>query len=168
LRAGGAHLQAALDVTLRGGDHDLAAAEAAVSDARARADAALADLALEHGGGHVDREGWGTLLIEALMSELAAAGIGRLPTLYGAFEGCADTRQALEDEGRAVTDGVERDARRLLEDGVAALGDSVAVRMPLPPTLAGCLTDHAHTELHQSIGLIWVHEWLVLAAEHPR
>ncbi len=121
LRAGNAHLHAALEVTLRGGDHDLAAAAASVSDARARADAALADLALEHGGGHVDREGWGSVLIEALMSELAAGGIGRVPTLYGTFDGCADTRLSLEDEGRAVTDGVERDARRILQGGVAAL-----------------------------------------------
>lgn len=36
LRAGNAHLHAALEVTLRGGDHDLAAAAASVSDARAR------------------------------------------------------------------------------------------------------------------------------------
>src|SRR5262249_34323597 len=155
LRAGSAHLQAALDVTLRGGEHDLAAAEAAVSDARARADAALADLALEHGGGHVDREGWGTLLIEALMSELAAGGIGRVPTLYGTFDGCADTRRALEDEGRAVTDGVERDAGRLLEAGVAALEHSTPVPTPLPSTLAGCLADHARSDLHQAVGLIW-------------
>jgi uncharacterized membrane protein YccC len=167
LRAGSAHLQAALDVTLRGSDHDLAAAEAAVSDARARADAALADLALEHGGGHVDREGWGMLLIEASMSELAAAGIGRVPTLYGAFDGCADTRHSLEDEGSRVTDGVERDARRLLEDGVATLANSAPVPTPLPPTLAGCLANHAQTELHQAIGLIWVHEWLTLAGDRP-
>ena len=165
LRAGNAHLHAALEVTLRGGDHDLAAAAASVSDARARADAALADLALEHGGGHVDREGWGSVLIEALRSELAAGGIGRVPTLYGAFDGCADTRRSLEDEGRAVTDGVERDAQRVLQGGVAALTHSPPVLTPLPPTLAGCLADHAHTDLHQAIGLIWVHEWLTLAGD---
>jgi uncharacterized membrane protein YccC len=168
LRAGNAHLHAALEVTLRGLDHDLGAAAASVSDARARADAALADLALEHGGGHVDREGWSTLLLEALLSEFAAAGIGRVPTLYGTFSGCADTRRSLEDEGRAVTDGVERDARRLIEDGVAALADATPVPTPLPPTLSGCLADHAQTDLHQAVGLIWVHEWLTLAADRPR
>ena len=167
LRAGNAHLHAALDVTLRGRERDLVAAAESVSDARARADAALADLALEHGGGHVDREGWGTLLIDALLTDLAAGGIGRVPTLYGPFDGCPDTRRFLEDEGGAVTDGVERDARRLLEEGVAALGDSTPVPTPLPPTLAQCLTDHARTDLHQAIGLIWVHEWLTLAADRP-
>jgi hypothetical protein len=139
-----------------------------VSDARARADAALADLALEHGGGHVDREGWGTLLIEALLSEVAAGGIGRIPTLYGSFDGCPETRLALADEGRAVTDGVERDARWLLDGGVEALANSAPVPTPLPPTLARCVADHAQTDLHQAIGLIWVHEWLTLAADHPR
>jgi uncharacterized membrane protein YccC len=167
LRAGNAHLHAALDVTLRGGEHDLAAAAASVVDARARADAALADLALEHGGGHVDREGWGTLLIDALLTDLAAGGIGRVPTLYGSFDGCPDTRRVLEDEGEAVSDGVERDARRLLEDGVEALVSSAPVPTPLPPTLAQCLADHATTDLHQAIGLIWVHEWLTLAADRP-
>lgn len=88
-----------------------------------------------------------------------------MPTLYGAFDGCADTRRSLEDEGRAVTDGVERDAQRVLQGGVAALTHSPPVLTPLPPTLAGCLADHAHTDLHQAIGLIWVHEWLTLAGD---
>ena len=103
---------------------------------------------------------------DVVLINSAAGGIGRVPTLYGSFDGCADTRLALADEGRAVTDSVERDARRLLEGGATALANSAPVSTPLPPTLARCLADHAQTDLHQAIGLIWVYEWLTLAADH--
>ena len=49
-------------------DGDVALAAHAVADARARAVAALEDLALEHGGGHVDRAGLG---------HAARRGVGR-------------------------------------------------------------------------------------------
>ncbi len=102
------------------------------------------------------------------MSELAAGGIGRVRRPCTARSTAAPTPVApLADEGRAVTDGVERDARRLLEGGVDGTRASCARATPLPPTLARCLADHAQTDLHQAIGLIWVHEWLTLAADRP-
>jgi uncharacterized membrane protein YccC len=168
LRAGAMHLRLALEVTLRGAQEDVDAAATAVADARARAAAALADLVLEHGGGHVDREGWGALLIEALVVELAADGIARVRLNYGVTEACADTRQSLAHEGRAVGDGVERDADRLVEGGVAALAGVPAVATPLPPSVPVCLSEHARSGLDHAIGLVWVHEWLTLVAEHPR
>src|SRR4029079_9016599 len=77
LRAGARHVQVALDATVHGDDLDVTAARQRVLDARERAVAALEDLALEHGGGHVDRMGWDDGLVDALVLQVAAEGIVR-------------------------------------------------------------------------------------------
>jgi uncharacterized membrane protein YccC len=95
LRTCADHLALAIDVVLRGAEGDVTVAAHEAADARTRAVAALEDLALEHGGGQVDRAGWDSLLVEALVLELPAE------------------------------------------------------------------------ELPAALGLIWIHEWIALAAEHP-
>ncbi len=67
------------------GDPD-AAAVAVREDARARAAAALEDLALEHGGGHVDREGWGSSSSRRSCASSPPNGIVRAPAGYGAID----------------------------------------------------------------------------------
>ena len=167
LRAGTAHLSVALDVTLRGRPGDVTAAATEVADARARAVAALEDLALEHGGGHVDREGWGGLLVEAFVLELAAGGVVHARP-GPASAGCADAADALVGEGDGVVQAVDGEAARLVDVGIRSLepgeqdghaGSRRADALPGEP---------APAEIDGALALVWAHEWLALAADHPR
>jgi len=167
LRAGSHHLSVALDVALNDASGDLDLAAEGVADARARAVAALEDLALEHGGGHVDRQGWGSLLVEALLLELAAVGIVRVrPTAD--TTGCRDAIGVLQAEGAGVVASVDAEADRLVREGVRVLEpapphDDGAV----PPEIAACLGAPSPQGLRVALDLVWVYEWLTLAAAHP-
>jgi uncharacterized membrane protein YccC len=167
LRAGTAHLSVALNVALRGGTGDLDAATVAVADARARAVAALEDLALEHGGGHVDREGWGALLVEAFVIELAANGVVRARP--GAVTtGCTEAVETVAGEGDAAARAIDHEADELVADGVRSLRPSEPEPTPVPEALTRCLAGSAPGELPDALELVWAHEWLALLADHPR
>jgi uncharacterized membrane protein YccC len=170
LRAGGSYLLLALDVSLRGMTEEVDAAAERVSDARARAVAALEDLALEHGGGQVDHQAWGALLVEALVLELAAAGIMRARRRDGGTPvGCTDARDSLVVEGHEVVTSVDREADHLVAAGVRSLDARASSVSAVPPSLGRCLTrGGADGELAGPIALVWVHEWLSLVHDHPR
>ena len=168
LRAGTAHLTVALQVALRGRQADLAGAAASVADARARAVAALEDLSLEHGGGHVDHEGWGALLVEALVIELAADGIVRAGRLHEAPPICAGAAKALAQEGNSVAESVDEEADRLVTDGVRSLTPLASTAVAVPPELTECLAHHGDDATGGAIDLIWVYEWVALLSEHRR
>ncbi len=166
LRAGAAHLSVALGVALRGTGADLVAPAARVADARARAVAALEDLALEHGGGQVDREGWGSLLVEGLVFELAADGVVRARP-GAAAGGCTDATATLATTGDDVVRSVDREADDLVRSGIRVLGQVVPEAHPVPEALTRCLGAHPPDQLAGTLGLVWVHEWLSLVADHP-
>ena len=102
-----------------------------MADARAWAVAALEDLALEHGGGHVDREGWGELLVEAFVLELAAVGVVRArpdPTTAG----CTDAADAIATEGDAVVRAVGHEADQIVSAGLGSFVPSAVNPTPVP------------------------------------
>lgn len=167
LRAASGHLSVALDVAVRRVPGDLSGAAAEAADARARAVAALEDLVLERGGGHVDRTGWGTLLVEALQLELAADGVGRAVPASAA-NGCRDAAGALAREGDAVIAAVRLEADQVVADGIRSLEPGPRPPSLLPEALTACLASRSPSQLPGVLGLVWVHEWLVLAADHPR
>ena len=166
LRATSAHLSLALDVTMRGARGDVVAAADAVTSARARAVAALEDLALEHGGGQVDREGWGALLVEAVLVELAALGIVRGHADHGAAT-CTEAVDAVAREGGAVTTAIERAADDLIRVHEPAPSADTAPPMPIPDELVRCLDAHSRDDLDGALGLVWAHEWITLASDRP-
>jgi uncharacterized membrane protein YccC len=169
LRAGADHLALALDAALHDAPGDVAPAAVTVTDARARAVAALEDLALEHGGGHVDRQGWGSLLVEALVLELAADGVVRARPPGRRATGCASAAEALTGEGRTVTDRVDREADELVRSGLRSLAERPLTRAPVPAALEQCLGAVVPGQPHglrDAIGLVWVHEWLALVDAH--
>jgi uncharacterized membrane protein YccC len=167
LRAGTTHLALAVDVSLHDSGGDLAGAAAGVADARSRAVAALEDLALEHGGGHVEREAWGTLLVDALLLEYAAAGIVRRnPDAHA--RGCGDAVAALTAEGDAAVHAIDREAEQLVRGGIRAVSSASPAPTPVPPALTQCLGSQPPDALHGVLGLVWVHEWLALVARHDR
>jgi uncharacterized membrane protein YccC len=168
LRAGRDHLTLAFDVAMRGADGDVVAAAARAEDARTRAVAALEDLALEHGGGHVDRQGWSTLLVDALFLQVAADGIVRSHGVHGSPPACAPALAVLGAERDAVAVGVGEEADHLVRDGIRALEPARPPVTPVPPEVGACLTAHAGDEVHAAVGLIWIHEWLALSATHSR
>jgi uncharacterized membrane protein YccC len=171
LRAGNRHLRASLAARLHGGSvADVDEAAAAADDSESRATAALEDLALEHGGGHVDREAWGSVLLDALLLKVASDGIVRGARRHGTPSGCASTRAALDAEAAAVEGDVDDEAGRVERTGVEAPPTARDAEAPPPPhrALTDCLTAHAHDELDAAMGLVWVHEWLELVADRPR
>jgi hypothetical protein len=166
LGAGAARVEAAVEHVLRRTSADPAVASAAVADARARAVAALEDLALEHGGGHVERTEWSSLLVEALLLDLAADGISRsLPCGLPATV-CPDARAALSSESNAVLRSVDAAAAQLVRSGVRSLADRQPLTFRAPDALARCLEAHVDHDLHDALALLWIHEWLLLAGEH--
>jgi hypothetical protein len=167
LRRATAHLRVALDVALRGTPGDLDAATVEVQRARSRAVAALEDLALEHGGGHVDREGWSGLLVEAFLIDLAAGGVVRAAPRPRA-DGCGDAVAALMGQGHEIVRSVDAEGDVLLRDGIRALAPSAPRPAPVPVALTRCLASQPPDALHGALGLVWVHEWLSLAADHRR
>ena len=84
-----------------------------------RAVAALEDLALEHGGGSVDRQAWGTLLLDAGLLRLAGDGITRSGAWYPLARDCGPARAALAEEGRTVCTQIDQDADLVERTGVA-------------------------------------------------
>jgi hypothetical protein len=173
LRAGGDHLRLALGVTLDGRSPDEARrAGATAADARDRAVAALEDLALEHGGGSVDRQAWGTLLLDAGVLEVAGNGITHSGAVHGVAGDCAPARTALAEEGQSVCTRIGREADLLERSGAAATVSAHAgppdASRPVLPSLEACLSTHASDGLDGAVGLVWVHEWLTLVTEQPR
>lgn len=177
LRAAAARLAVSLAVALRGEDADLASAAHAVADARRRAVAALEDLAVEHGGGHVDRHGWSQILVDALLLELAAEGVVRSTAALATPAGpaaCPEARDDLDAEGHRVLDRVERDAARLLRDGPGAArppgpprpDEPTRDHQSAPASLVACLDSQRPSQPHDGLALLWIEEWLALAAEH--
>jgi uncharacterized membrane protein YccC len=162
------HVRLALDVTLRDHEADLDAAGRRVADARARAVAALEDLALEHGGGLVDRQGWTLLLQEALVLELAADGIVRAGRGWSTASVCGGASNALLAEGQAVAVAVDEEAEQLVRQGIRALGSIQPASLPVPAELHECLAHRGPAAPQRALGLVWVHEWLALVAEHRR
>jgi uncharacterized membrane protein YccC len=164
LRAGADHLALALDAALHGGTTGLVEAAADVADARARAVAALEDVALEHGGGHVDRAGWGEVLVEALALEVAADSLGRPRSRERA--GCHAAETTITQEGRVVTEKVREEADRIQHVGVRSLVDRPVSMLPVPRSLETCLAAPHPDGLDGAIGLVWVHEWVSLVGDH--
>ncbi len=167
LRAATAHLALALAVSLRGAPGDVDAAAASAADARTRAVAALEDLALEHGGGHVDREGWSGLLVEALLLELAADGIVRGHREAVAGE-CRHAVAAVADEGDAVVATIDHEADQLVRTGIRSVASGARVPASIPATLTECLSSRGADDLRGALGLVWAHEWLALVVDRPR
>jgi uncharacterized membrane protein YccC len=157
------HLKLAVDVALRHGSGDVDAAAAEVQGARTRAVAALEDLALEHGGGHVDRAGWGALLLEAFLLELAAGGVVRAAP---DADVCGDAVASLVRQGDEIVGSVDAEGDRLLREGIGSLAPASPRPAPVPPALTRCLAGRSAEDLHGVLGLVWVHEWLALAADH--
>jgi uncharacterized membrane protein YccC len=170
LRAGCDHVRLALGATLDGRPSaDAVRAGVVAADARDRAVAALEDLALEHGGGSVDRQTWGALLLDAGLLRVAGDGITRAGAAYPVAGGCGSARTALAEEGRSVCTRVDRDADLLERTGVAAAAGAWAdAALPVSPSLDACLATHASEGLDGAVGLVWVHEWLSLVTERPR
>jgi hypothetical protein len=135
--------------------------------------AALEDLSLERGGGQLDRQAWGTLLVDATMLELASDGIERTATVRGVAHGCHAARTSLDEEGRTLAGSVDAEADRVERSGIratagAGTASGTAVEMGIPAALEACLAAHAHDGLTAAIGLVWVHEWLALVGDRPR
>jgi hypothetical protein len=170
LRAGGDHVRLALGATLDGRPPDeVVRAEVIAADARDRAVAALEDLVLEHGGGSVDRQAWGALLLDAGLLRVAGDGITRSGAKYPFADGCGPARAALAEEGGTVRTRVDHLADLLERVGVpAAAGAPADASLPAPPSLDACLATHASHGLDGAVGLVWVHEWLTLVTELPR
>jgi uncharacterized membrane protein YccC len=175
LRAGADHVRLALDATLGGRPPAEAVRAAAIaSQARDRAVAALEDLALEHGGGggSVDRQAWGALLLDAGLVQLAGDAITRSGAMHSVAGGCTAARTALADEGRTVYTRIDGEADLLERSGAAATVGARAgaadTALPAPPSLDMCLATHAADDLDGAVGLVWVHEWLALVTDQPR
>jgi uncharacterized membrane protein YccC len=168
LRAGVAHVRVALDAALDHSDVDVTSAARRAADARDRAVAALEDLAVEHGGGHVDRQAWNGLLVDALVLQLAAEGILRGTSGFDRSSACTATVSDLEAEGQVLSASVNEEADRLLTHGVLELADEPGRHLLPPSSLAACVSAHTPTGIHDAVGLVWVHEWIALAAERTR
>ena len=170
LRAGGDHVRLALGATLDGRPPTEAVrAEVIAADAQDRAVAALEDLVLEHGGGSVDRQAWGALLLDAGLLRVAGDGITRSGAKYPFADGCGPARAALAEEGGTMCTRVDHLADLLERGGVpAAAGAPADASLPAPPSLDACLATHASHGLDGAVGLVWVHEWLTLVTEQPR
>jgi uncharacterized membrane protein YccC len=167
LRAGTRHLGVALAVSLRNAPGDVRACEAEAADARSRAVAALEDVALERGGGHVDRAAWGALLLDALLLQIAAAGIVRSASKARPIA-CGQALAALDAEGDAAIRAIGAEADDLLRDGIRAVSAPPPLPTPVPAAVTECLGDQASATLRDALGLVWVHEWISLVAEHDR
>ena len=81
----------------------------------------------------------------------------------------ADARAALDAEGAAVVTAVGGEADAVEASGVAAGARRPGVALAVPP-VAGRLPGRATRAegLPAAIGLVWVHEWLVLVGDRPR
>ena len=159
--------EVALGVTLAGEpEADAAAARTAVAETRSRAVAALEDLAVEHGGGQVDRESWDRRLAGATALRIAADGVLRTRALHGVdASGCPATRAALAADARAVLAAFDPDA----DPSAAPSGGSSSGPDSARATLAPCLAAHAAAGLDGVLGLVWVHEWIaVVGSVTPR
>ena len=168
LRSGGAHLHLALGAALAGGSvPDAQRAGVTAGDARRRATAALEDLALEHGGGRVDRSMWAAYLVDALVLRLASEGIMRARLDHGATGVCGDARASLAAEARTIVADVGREADRI-EAGLARSGDARR-RHAGATTEPGRVPRRAGARRRdRDLGLVWVHEWLALVGDRPR
>ena len=97
--------------------------------------AALEDLTVERGGGHVDRESWVALLEVANLLLLAGDGLERMAG-DGPLDGCVEARAALARDGDAV-DARARCARRRPR----ASAPSSPFDAPATAELCDCLTE---------------------------
>ncbi len=155
-RAARRDFEVALRVTLAGeAPDDAAATQVAVAQARSRAVAALEDLAVEHGGGLVDRRSWDGRLARATVLRIAADGVLRTGAQHALdTTGCGATRRALERDGASVMAATEHEESR-----------RGATTSEARATLAPCLSTHAGDGLERVLGLVWVHEWITLVDE---
>ena len=75
----------------------------------------------------------------------------------------------LAAEGDAVVASVGAEADRLVRDGIRELRPGTPPDGPrVPPELGGCLDAQRAQGLPGALDLVWVHEWLALAAHHPQ
>src|SRR5262249_55716617 len=127
------------------------------------------DLALEHGGGHVERERWDELLVEALLLELAAGGVVRSERAGPPPAGCRAAVATLERNGTLLARDIEAEAQHLITDGIPRLRADVTTRALATPDLVPCVEQRRHEDVPGVVGLVWVQEWLLAVADHvPR
>jgi uncharacterized membrane protein YccC len=134
---------------------DAEAARDAVSRARGRAVAALEDLAVEHGGGAIDRSAWTTRLAGVTVLRIAADGVLRAhPDPGDRAAGCVATRAALAaDAGDVLAALVDAARTGDLDTAPVAAARSA---------LASCLGAHVHEGLDAALGLVWIYEWIAM------
>jgi len=162
LRESGDLFGAALDHLVRSGDPTAtdvpSAAEVAATRTRAiaardRAISALEDLAVERGGGHVDRESWVALLEVTTITMLAGDGLERLAA-DGPLDGCSEARDALARAGEEVDAAIDVLSGHLEPPTVATFD------APATSELCTCLTAAARAGADLPIRLLWAREFV--------
>ena len=162
LRESGDLFGAALDRLVRAGDPtatdvpsatDVAATRNRAIAARDRAISALEDLAVERGGGHVDRESWVALLEVTTITMLAGDGLERLAA-DGPLDGCSEARGALARAGEEVDAAIDVLSGHLEPPTVATFD------APATSELCTCLTDAARAGADLPIRLLWAREFV--------
>ena len=98
---------------------------------------ALEDLAVERGGGEVDRESWVALLEVSMITMLAGDGLERMAA-DGPLDGCAEARAALAHAGTEVDAALEALSGHLEPPPIATFD------APATDELCACLTEAAH------------------------
>jgi hypothetical protein len=132
---------------------DVGAVRARAVAARDRAVSALEDLAVERGGGQVDRESWVALLEVSTIVLLAGDGLERMAA-DGPLEGCAEARDALGRAGTEVDAAIETLSGHLEPPGTASF------RAPATAELCACLAEAAATGAGVPIRLLWAREFV--------
>jgi uncharacterized membrane protein YccC len=168
LRAGSAFVGAAVASTVDGEPYDRARrAGVDAVDARERAVAAMEDVALERGGGHVDRGAWYSLLARGSSLIVVGDGVLRAAVPDAPTRGCETASRSIDSEARAVVQAVDDEAGRVERSGIDAGNDGTPFAVAVPTTVESCLSAHRHDSLAPAIALVRVYEWLALLAE-PR
>ncbi len=125
---------------------------------RTLAIAALQDLTVERGGGHVDRESWIALLALGDTLGLAGDGLQRIAD-DGPRAGCADARRAMDRNGDQLVAAVDRVVARLADPHVAPPG---APDAPATDALCSCVLARGEGDDDTPTDLLWTRELLAL------
>jgi hypothetical protein len=103
-----------------------------------------------------------------LVLELAAAGIVRAGRGSTTATACGGAASALRREGQGVAVAVDEEADQLVRHGIRSIGALQPATLPVPTELYECLAHAGRAAPQPALGLLWIHEWLALAAEHRR
>jgi hypothetical protein len=114
---------------------------------------ALEDLAVERGGGQVDRESWVALLEVSTITMLAGDGLERM-AFDGPLSGCAEARAALGRAGEQVHAALDTLSGHLEPPTIATF------HAPATGELCACLVEAARGGADVPIRLLWAREFV--------